>query len=362
MQNSTPSALPTFNCRLQASLCLVLCAFCLLQSSLLGAQDSAPSPPPANVQEAEPPPDQPFDEDEKPLPGDWAVALLDKIANSPNPEARNDLMRAVMKTGPAVIPLLEPGLADDRTAEFAAQALAFIGGEKALKLLWELQKDPRDLNLRRFFYGALAEFDTPDATATLLAVIRNADAEPDRTVTETAIVALTVRANPQVLPALREARQNIKDLVIQLDLESAIEVIERRARQTATGPSKTGGSIEAAVRHYFSPALDSVPPGEVSASRPAVGAPAKPAARPALPPSNVKVRIEDVAVAPNQARALARVTFEDPTASATYDIVLQKQLGDWTVASVWPGAQVEKTLPETSPPKPRRPPAAPNPE
>ena len=322
--------------------CLLLSAHCLLSAPFARAQDP------------EPPPDPSIEEEEKPLPGDWAVALLDKIANSPNPEARDGLLRVVMEVGPAAIPMLEPALQDDRTAEFAAQALAFIGGEKAVKLLWGLQSDKRDLNLRRFYYGALAEFEAPEADETLLEVVKKADSELDRTVTETAIVALTVRSNPKVLPALREAQESVKDLVIRLDLESAVEVIERRAKQQPGVPTKSGGSIESAVRNYFAPALDLPPEAAPPPTRkpvPAPGTSAKPATRPTPPPLDVKVHIENIALSPDLSRALARVIFEDPTASAAYDIVLQKKFGEWTVASVWTGAQVEKTLPEPKPVK-----------
>ena len=325
--------------------CLLFSAYCLLSSPVARAQDPEPPPDPG-VEE----------EEEKPLPGDWAVALLDKIANSPNPEARDGLLRVVMAVGPAAVPMLEPALQDDRTAEFAAQALAYIGGDKALKLLWGLQSDKRDLNLRRFYYGALAEYDAAEATETLVEVVRKADSEPDRTVTETAIVALTVRSDPKVLPALREAQESVKDLVIRLDLESAVEVIARRTKQAPVVPPRSSGSIESAVRNYFAPALDLPPeaapaPARKPSSTPAT--PAKPAPRPTSPFLDVKVRIENIALSPNQSRALARVIFEDPTASATYDIVLQKQFGEWTVASVWTGAQVEKTLPEPAAPKPK---------
>jgi hypothetical protein len=339
--------------------CILFSAFSLVSAAPGRAQEpgkDAAAPPPAQAQESELPPDQPIEEDEKPLPGDWAVALLDKIANSPNPEARDGLLRVAMAVGPAAIPMLEPALQDDRTAEFAAQALAFIGGEKALKLLYGLQTDKRDLNLRRFYYGALAEFEVPEANETLIEVIKKADSEPDRTVTETAIVALTVRSNPQVLPALREARKNLQDLVIQLDLESAIEVIERRTKQPATATQRSAGSIESAVRNYFAPALDFPPEPETPPAvkrTPTPGAPAKPAPRPTPPPPAVNVHIENIAVSPDQSRALARAIFEDPTASAIYDIVLQKKFGEWTVASVWTGAQEEKSLPEPAAPKPR---------
>ena len=327
--------------------CLLLSACCLL------------SGPSARAQDPEPPPEPPAEEEEKPLPGDWAVALLDQISNSPKPEVRDELLRAVMRVGPAAVPLLEAGLKDDRTAEFAAQALAFIGGEKALKILWQMVPDPRDLNLRRFSYGALAEFSAPEATETLIQVVKNADLEPDRTVTQTAIVALTVRSDPAVLPPLREALEHIEDIVIRLDLENAIEVIDRRAKQRAAGQLKSGGSIEYAVRGYFSPALGS-PPAEAGASTPAPrrssaqGARTKPVPKPD-PQPGINVRIQNIALSPDETRALANVIFEDPTASARYDIVLQKRSGEWVVASVWLGEQTEKVLPKAATPAPPEP-------
>jgi hypothetical protein len=60
----------------------------------------------------------------------------------------------------------------------------------------------------------------------------------------------------------------------------------------------------------------------------------------------VKVTIENLTFSPDQTRALARVVFEDPSALANYDIVLQKQLGNWTMASVWLGSETEKKPPE----------------
>ncbi len=129
------------------------------------------------------------------------MELLDAIERSPNPEAQDALYRAAVAAGPAIIPQLEEALKDDRTAEFAAQALAFIGGAQAMQILWKLQSDTRDLSLRRFYYGALGEFDAPEATQTLLAAINRADEEPDRTVTEAAILALTVRSDPNAAPA-----------------------------------------------------------------------------------------------------------------------------------------------------------------
>ncbi|MBZ5545039.1 MAG: HEAT repeat domain-containing protein [Acidobacteriia bacterium] len=261
-------------------------------------------------------------EGEKPLPGDWAVELLDKLANSPNAEASDALYRATMAAGPDVIPQLEEALKDDRTAEFAAQALAYIGGEKALQTLWKQVPDPRDLNLRRFYFGALAEFDTPDATQTLLDVIRRADQEPDRTVTEAAIPP----------------------------------------------GNKAGGSIEQAVRTYFAPALESAPPPEAaqpagpqrpSARTPSTSSARTPRAKPVkkAPPAKpvVDVHVLNITLSPDQTRALARVAFEDPSATAYYDFVLQKRYGDWFVASVWLGSEVEKQPSKAEPSEPTEP-------
>ena len=334
---------------LPTSYFLLLTAFCLpLSVPSLAQQPPAAAQPTTSAPAAE--------EEEKPLPGDWAVALLDAMERSPNPEAQDALLRAVAATGPAVIPQLEEALKDDRTAEFAAQALAFMGGEKAIQILWQLQSDPRDLNLRRFYYGALGEYDAPEATQTLLDVINRADAEPDRTVTEAAVVALTVRSDPKLLAPLREAQAKIRDVVIRLDLENALEVIERRAKYLASPQAKqAGGSVEAAVRTYFMPALELSPPATATAKPLAPrAAPTKPAAaaKPAAPTTPPKpavdVQIQHVTLSPDKTRALARVAFEDPAATVYYDIVLQKRYGDWAVASVWLGSAVEK--PSVSPP------------
>lgn len=326
--------------RLPLFLCLLLSAYCLLPSDSLFAQEQTPPTESA----------APADED-KPLPGDWAVELIDAAEHSPNPEARDGLYRAAMATGPSIIPQLEEALKDDRTAEFAAQALAFIGGEKVIQILWKLQFDQRDLNLRRFYYGALAEFDAPEAAQTLLGVINRADEEPDRTVTEAAVIALTVRSDPKLVAPLREAQAKIKDVVIRLDLENAADVIEHRAKYLAAPPGKkAGASVEEAVRTYFAPALiSSEAPGTLAApAKPPAAAPkaaagrtgtAKPAA-PAEPP--VKVRVEQLTFTPDKTRVLARVVFEDPSAVANYDMVLQKRYGEWFVASVWLGSEAEK--------------------
>ncbi|MFB3923768.1 MAG: hypothetical protein ACE145_18745 [Terriglobia bacterium] len=327
-----------------AAFYLLLSARCFLPTSCLIAQEQAPAtePPPA------------AEDEERPLPGDWAVEVIDAADHSPNAEAHDALYRAMMGTGPKIIPQLEEALKDDRTAEFAAQALAFIGGEKAIQILWKLQFDKRDLNLRRFYYAALAEYDAPEATDTLLTAIKTADDEPDRSVTEAAVIALTVRSDPKLVAPLREAQAKIKDVVIRLDLENAADVIERRAQYLAgPPPKKPGGSVEQAVRTYFAPALTGAEPSQaVPPARPAGGSKSPPpkgagaraaVAKPsASVESPVKVRVEQITFTPDKARALARVAFEDPSAIANYDIVLQKRLGDWYVASVWLGSETEK--------------------
>jgi hypothetical protein len=337
--------------RMSAAFCLLLSAFCFLAEIPVMAQET----------EQTPPPDQSTIEEEKLPPGDWAVELIDQVAASPNPDARDALYRAVMAAGPGVIPQLEQALKDDRTAEFAAQSLAYLGGEKALRNLWELVSDPRDLNLRRFYYGALAEFDAPDATQSLLTVIKRADNEPDRTVTEAAILALTVRSDARLVPPLQEALANTKDVVIRLDIENAIEVIGRRAKYLASPQKKAGGSLDQAVRTYFAPALESAPPVEISPPAPKASASRTGAARPPVrttvrtppaPKPEVNVQIRELAFSPDKSRALARVIFEDPSASASYDMVLQKQYGDWAVASVWLGAEVEKAVAKPQAPEP----------
>lgn len=268
-----------------------------------------------------------------PPAGDWAPELLDAILSSPNPEAHDALLRAAFAAGPAIVPQLEAALPDDRTAEFAAQSLALIGGEKAAQALRKLVSDPRDLNLRRFYYGALADSEDAEATGVLLQVIVRSDDEPDRTVTEAAILALTVRSDPSLVPKLREARAKVHDVVIRDDLDDAIAIISRRARLSpaARGPQAT---VEQAVRTYFAPALGSPP-------APARRVP-RTRDRPQPPPPLVTVKVEHLTFSPEKNRALARVIFEDPSARALYDMVLQKGAGGWSVASVWLNSEVEK--------------------
>jgi hypothetical protein len=294
------------------------------------------------------------------LPGDWAPELLDGILSSPNEEAQYALLRATFAAGPAIIPQLAEALEDDRTAEYAAQSLAFIGGDQALHILWKLLTDRRDLNLRRFTYGMLAEYGSAQATDVLLDVINKSDSEPDRTVTETAIIALTVHTDTKLLPRLREAEGRLQDVVIRDDLDNAYAVIEARAKYLASAEGKkAGGSLDSAVRTYFIPALRMPSPPEAARASPVTKATGKGTSLHArVPPKpTVSVEIRSVVLSPDKSRALTRVVFEDPTAMAYYDIVLQKRYGDWTIASVWLGPEIEKRQPEAM-----RPPAEPTPE
>ena len=305
------------------------------QQTVTPTKEAAPSPAPTAA---------PADQDQV-LPGDWGPELLYGVLSSPNEEAQYSLLRATFAAGPAIIPQLAEALKDDRTAEYAAQSLAFIGGEQSLPILWKLLSDPRDLNLRRFTYGALAEYDSPQATDVLFAAINKSDAEPDRTVTEAALIALTVRTDTALAPRLLEAEKKLQDVVIRDDLANARTVIEERAKYLASPEGKkAGGSIEAAVRTYFIPALQP-PPGEPPKPASSIGkteakTPAPSAVAPARPAVSVSVR--SITLSPDKNRALTRVAFEDPSAVAYYDFVLQKRSGDWTLASVWLGPEMEK--------------------
>lgn len=268
----------------------------------------------------------------------WAPALLYGIISSPRPGALDSLYDAAFAAGPVIVPQLQEALKDDRTAEFAAQCLAFIGGGQAFSALSKLVSDPRNLGLSRYYYGALGEVDTPQANNYLLDVIRNANQQPDRTVTEAAIIALTVHRTASVIPELKQTESKLTDPVIQDDLDNAISVIQTRAQYTAAHKSGEG-SLQQALNYYFEPALESAPgraPMPNGASR---GAAVKPQVQPASP--GAKVEIEHVEFSPNQTRALARVKFEDEGVGETYRIVMQKRYGDWTVASVWLSRRIE---------------------
>lgn len=300
------------------------------------------------------------------MPGDWAPELLDGILSSPNAEARDSLLDAAFAAGPGIIPQLEASLKDDRTAEFAAQSLAFIGGPQALPILARLMSDPRDLGLKRFYYGAMGEFPSSQANQVLLYALDHADTEPDHMVTESALIALTVRSDASLIPELREREAKIKDFVIHDDLDNAMEVIRASARYLASPQArKAGGSIDQAVRTYFMPALEPPaarapvskaaeeagrhPPDSGTRGEPgnhrgpaATKSTAKPTARSDSDAPPVKIDIRHLTFSPNRERALARVVLDTPAAMAYYSIVLQKQAGDWMVASVWLGSEVEK--------------------
>ncbi len=285
------------------------------------------------------------DQDEPP-PGDWGPELLDGILSSPNVDAQAALLRAAFAAGPAILPQLAAALKDDRTAEFAAQSVAYIGGNQALPILWQLLSDPRDLNLRRFTYGALAEFTSPQATDMLFDVINKSDNEPDRTVTEAAVIALTVRTDTALIPRILASEKKLQDVVIRDDLDNARAVIEERSKYLATPEGKkSGGSIESVVRTYFLPALEPPPAegiGGATAAKKNVGKSlATSPARPTRPLVSVEVR--NVTFSPDNNRALARVVFEDPSAMANYDFVLVKSYGEWTISSVWLGSEAEKS-------------------
>ena len=327
-----------------------LCAaFCLFPAGSAFCQQTPVKPQSVEAQQP-PAPAAPaaVDEDQQPLPGDWGPELLYSILSSTNEEAQFGLLRATFAAGPAIIPQLTEALKDDRTAEYAAQSLAYIGGEQALPILEKLLSDPRDLNLKRFTYGALGEFDSPQATDILFDVINKSDDEPDRTVTEAAVIALTVRTDPTVLSRIIDSEKKLQDVVIRDDLDNARMVIEERAKYLASMQGKqSGGSIESAVRTYFLPALEpsaapptpAAPPVNKGLGKTAA-APATHSLKPPAPPVTVDVR--SITLSPDKNRALARVLFQDPTAMAFYDFVLEKRSGNWALASVWLGPEMEK--------------------
>ena len=303
------------------------------QSPVAPSKPAAPAPaPPATS------PGATEADDGDVQPGDWAPELLDAILTSSNSSAAESLYDAAFGAGPSAIPQLQAALRDDRTAEFAAQCLAYLGGEHAFKTLAALINDKRNLDLRRFFLGSLGEYHTPEMTRFLLDAVEKSDQEPDRTVTEAAIWALTVRSDPALVPELRQAESKIQDFVIRDDVDNAWHVIEARARYLASAEGKkAGGSIPEAVRAYFIAALESPP-------SPAPKQPAGPSPAPPQPPPP-KAEVQRVTFTPDRTRVLAHVIFEDSEAVADYNIVLQKQVGDWVVVSVWVASQTEKPEP-----------------
>jgi len=332
---------------------LVLAA-ALLPCSFASGRPPAQSAQPQKTRQADakapapvspPPGDSPADADAPP-PGDWAPELLDGILSAENPAAGESLYDAAFAVGPSLVPQLQAALKDDRTAEFAAQALAFTGGEKAEQILQSLISDPRDLDLRRFYLGSLGEYPAADVERLLLNAVAKSDAEPDRTVVEAAIWALTVRSEPDLPAEIKRAEAGIQDVAIREELDNARQVIEARLAYLASPAGQNaGGSLDRAVRAYFIGALPKEP---------------APSARPAAPstrhePPVASFTLKRTVFSPDQTRVLAHATFEDSEASADYDMVLQKQLGDWKVVSVWRGLETEKPeQPAASPSTPER--------
>ena len=315
----------------ERSFCLIaaLCLAAFQAAGLLCAQQNPSSAA-----------SQPKAADGTPLPGDWAPELLDGILSSSNAGARQALYDAAFAAGPSLIPQLKAALQDDRTAEFAAQCLAFLGGEKAMKVLATLVKDPRDLDLRRFYLGALGEYRDPEITQALLDAVRKSDAEPDRTVTEAAIWALSVRSDANLPEQLEQAASNLEDFVIRDDVDNVRQVVAARARYLASPEGRNaGGSVAEAIRTYFIAALQNSAPRAHRAT--------SEASKPAEPrqPLPAKTGVERVTLTPDSTRALAHVTLSDSEGSADYDMVLQKELGDWRVVSVWMNSESEKPKP-----------------
>jgi hypothetical protein len=257
----------------------------------------------------------------------WDPAKLYESLSSQDPEASENLYRAAFAAGPAIIPKLENALKDDRTAEFAAQTLAYFGDAESMAILEKLLKDPRNLDLRRFYYGALGGSTDPRDVEILLNKIRTSDHEPDRTVTRDAVLALSISSDAALVPKLRQAEKQISDPVIQDDLETAAMVVGLRAKYMATPAGRRSGiSVEQAIRSYFMPALQATPDAGGAGEQ----------------PSGVEVNVKNLTWSPDKTRVLAAVNFENPEAVASYQMVLQKSQSGWKVASVWLGDEHEK--------------------
>lgn len=268
------------------------------------------------------------------LQNPWDPAKLYAILTAQDPKVSENLYRAAFAAGPAIIPKLEIALKDDRTAEFAAQTLAYFADDRSLAILETLLKDPRDLDLRRFYYGALGGPGTPRSTEILMTKVRASDHEPDREVTRNAILALSISSDAALVPRLRQAQMQITDPVIQDDIETAAMVVELRAKFMATPAGKSAGSsVEQAIRSYFMPALEP-PSAATNAGQQNAG---------------VEVHVKDLTYSPDKLRVLAAVDFENPEAVASYHIVLKKGQGGWKVASVWLGEEREKPQPPANP-------------
>ena len=263
---------------------------------------------------------------------EWDPAKLYAILSSQDPQQSESLYRAAFAAGPAIIPKLENALKDDRTAEFAAQTLAYFGDAKSRAILETLLKDRRDLDLRRFYYGALGGNNDPNDVEILLNKVRTSDQEPDRTVTQDAVLALSISSDPALVPRLRQAEKQVTDPVIQDDIETAAMVVGLRAKYMATPAGKlSGSSLEHAIRSYFMPALQAAPGGTDAGQQ----------------PSGVEVNVRTLTWSPDKARVLAGVDFENPEAVASYQMVLQKNQAGWKVASVWLGEEREKPQTQT---------------
>jgi len=272
------------------------------------------------------------------LNGKWSPEKLYAVLSSPNPAAGEDLYRAAFAAGPALIPNLETALKDDRTAEFAAQTLAFLGGERALAILASLVNDPRNLDLRRFYYGALGGSNGPRNIEILLNKVRTSDREPDRTVTQDAILALSISSDPNLVSGLRQAEKEVTDPVIQDDIETAATVIDLRAEYLASPAGKNSeSSVNQAIQTYFMPALEAAPGGGDKGQE----------------DSKVEVHARHLTYSPDKTRVLASIDFENPEAVASYRMVLQKKQARWKVSSVWLGQEREKPQPAPQPAKPK---------
>jgi HEAT repeats len=258
---------------------------------------------------------------------EWDPAKLYATLTSQNLQASEDLYRAAFAAGPAIIPKLEKALQDDRTAEFAAQTLAWFGGDRSLAILAKLVNDPRNLALRRFYYGALGARRDPHDVEILLDKVRTSDHEPDRDVTRDAILALSISSDAALPARLRQAEKQVTDPVIQDDIETAAMVVGLRAQYMATPAGKDAGSSpQQAVRSYFMPALQAMPGGDDAGGQAA----------------GVEVNVRSLTWSPDRTRLLAAVDFENPEAVASYHVVAQKNPAGWKVASVWLGEEREK--------------------
>lgn len=268
----------------------------------------------------------------------WSPAKLYATLTSPSPRAHEDLYRAAFSVGPVIIPKLKNALKDDRTATFAARTLAYLGGDKAIAILATLVNDPRNLDLRRFYYGALGGSDNPHDIDILLNKIRNANREPDRTVLRDAILAISTSSDASLVPKLQQAEKEVIDPVVSEDINTAATVIALRAKYLASASGKSSGrSVKSAIRTYFMPALEP-PPGGSEASQ---------------QDSHVEVHIRNLTYSPDKTRVLAYVDFENPQAVAAYRMVVQKKATGWKVVSVWLGAERNKDPQAPSAAKPK---------